>query len=64
MTKYYQDYTYLKNKNYFAHHSHFGEVEKAILREVWSPLVDKGQVRQVDSQVGYTGGVTPRCSVV
>lgn len=40
-------------------HPHLGEVEEsAILREVGSPLLDEGQVRQVHPQVRDAGRVT------
>lgn len=40
------------------YHPHLGEVDQALVSEVGGPLLDKGQISQVHSQVGYTGRVT------
>ena len=42
-----------------VYHSHFGEVHQPRLGEVGGALLDVGEVRKIDAEVGHTGRVTP-----
>ncbi len=41
-----------------TYHSHFGKIDQVVLCVVGRPLLNKGQVREVHSQIWHTGRVT------
>ena len=43
----------------YLYHSHFGKVDKSRLGEVCRALLNVGEVREIDAEVGDTGWVTP-----
>ena len=42
-----------------VYHSHFGKVHQTRLGEVGGALLDVGEVREIDPEVGHTGRIAP-----